>query len=217
MSIGNVPVDTGQNRVVFGDINYLWFGDQVVEGVGTSGGAADVCPTRWERPFARADIATRVIMGRETGPPYAVLDDVEGQLLYGIEPFQRTDLLTETDENLATLAYRVLRTRHHSTSPRVRSVSLDARTADNALDLMSTVDVYLPSRYRCRLQYDRGLVFDEEYFATAVAHEVTPSSWSLELNLDSAAPFAVPGGRWDTARWDETTWTTPARELIGAS
>lgn len=35
--------------------------------------AGDVCPTRWERPFARADITTRAIMGREappeTGPP----------------------------------------------------------------------------------------------------------------------------------------------------
>jgi hypothetical protein len=200
---------------MFGTINYLWFGDQVIEGF--TGANNAVCPTRWERPFNRADIATRVIMGRTTGPPYAVIDDTEGQLLYGIEPFERTDLLTETDENLNTLAYRALATRSHTTSPRVRSVSLDARTADNALDLMATVNVYLPSRYRCRLQYPRGTVFDEEYFATAVAHEVTPSSWTLELNLDSAAPFAVPGGRWDSALWDETTWATAATELIGAS
>ena len=42
---------------------------------GTIGNVApgDVCPTRWERPFDRADIATRVIVGREappaSGPP----------------------------------------------------------------------------------------------------------------------------------------------------
>ena len=137
---------------------------------------------------------------------YVILDDPEGQILYGIEPFERTDLLTEHHDLLQRLAERILRTRHHTTSPRVRSVSLDARTADNALDLMATVDVYDPSRYRCRLKYDRGLVFDEEYFATAVVHEVTPNGWTLDLNLDSAAPFAAPGGRWDTGHWDDTQW-----------
>ena len=119
------------------------------------------------------------------------------------------------------LAQRILATRAASTAPRVRSVSLDARTADNALDLMATVDVYKPSRYRCRLEYDRGVVFDEEYLATGVAHEVTPNGWTLELNLDSAAPYATVPGGWDGARWDEGLWSVAsdlvaeARELIG--
>jgi hypothetical protein len=140
------------------------------------------------------------------GPAYVILDDLEGQRLYGIEPFERTDLLTEGYDMLVLLARRVLNSRSHTTAPRVRSVSLDARTADNALDLMSTVDVYDPSRYRCRLQYDRGLVFDDEYFATAVAHEVTPNGWTLELNLDTAAPYAVVGERWDSAHWGTSVW-----------
>lgn len=144
-------------------------------------------------------------------PSYVILDDLEGQKQYGIEPFERTDLLTANYETLQLLARRILVTRSHTTAPRVRSVSLDARTADNALDLMATVDVYDPSRYRCRLQYPRGLVFDDEYFATAVVHEVTPNGWTLELNLDSAAPFAVPGERWDSGHWDNTVWAAPVR------
>jgi hypothetical protein len=147
-------------------------------------------------------------------PAYVILDDYEGQLLYGIEPFERTDLLTERYDQLVLLAERILNSRHHSTSPRVRSVSLDARTADNALDLMATVDVYDPSRYRCRLQYDRGLVFDEEYFATGVAHEVTPNGWTLELNLDSAAPYAAPGGGWDGVYWDQDVWADVVVALV---
>jgi hypothetical protein len=146
-------------------------------------------------------------------PAYVILDDIAGQVLYGIEPFERTDLLTERYDLLQLLARRILTTRGHTTAPRVRSVSLDAATADNALDLMATVDVYDPSRYRCRLQYPRGLVFDEEYFATAVAHEVTPTGWTLELNLDAAAPFAVAGERWDTARWDSSIWANPVRTI----
>src|SRR6202008_4886178 len=44
--------------------------------------AADVCPVGWERPFARSDLATRVIIGRDTETAQ-VLDDPEGQVLYG--------------------------------------------------------------------------------------------------------------------------------------
>jgi len=166
----------------------------------------DVCPVSWERPFARADMATRVIVGRdlETAQTF---DDLEGQAAYGIEPFERTDLQTQADSALAILGERYLRTRSAATSPRVRSVMLDARNGDAQLDLMTSVDVYLPSRYRARLELERGEVFDEELFATGVVHEVTPSAWSLALNLDSARPFAAPGGRWDLARWDKATWT----------
>jgi hypothetical protein len=211
--ISNV-IETGAgNRVMFGTINYLWFGDQVIEG--STGANNAVCPVRWERPFNRADIATRVIVAREGDPTSTVqLDDVEGQRLYGIEPFERTDLLTASDVMLNTLAYRFLNARHHTTSPRVRSVTLDARTADNALDLMSTVDVYLPSRYRCRLEYHRGTVFDEEYLATGVAHEITPNGWTLELNLDSAAPYAIAAGGWDGAFWDEDHWVSAVTDLV---
>lgn len=179
--------------------------DVPVDGTIGNVGPDDVCPIGWERPFARADIATRVIIGRD--PETAqVLDDLDAQALYGIEPFERTDLLTAADATITLLGERILVTRAADTAPRVRSVSLDGRTASNVIDLMTTVDVYRPSRYRCRLRYPRGDVFDEQMFATGVSHDVTPSSWTLELNLDAAAPYAAPGGRWDGARWDRAVW-----------
>jgi hypothetical protein len=171
---------------------------------------SDVCPVEWERPFARADITTRAIIGRDLATAI-VVDDPDGIARYGVEPFERTDLLTLRDSSLQMLAERVMRTRGEDTAPRVRSVSLNARTSDAALDLMSTVEVYRPSRYRCRLQYPRGLVFDDEYFATGVAHDLTPRAWSLMLNLDVAAPFEASGGRWDGAYWDHALWTNAVR------
>lgn len=177
--------------------------------------AGDVCPVRWDRPFARADITTRAIMGRDAATA-VVLDDLPAQAVYGIEPFERTDLLTQVDLLLTYLARRVLRVRAASSLPRIRTVTLDASTADNALDLMTTVDVYRPSRYRCRLEYPRGTVFDAEHFATAVAHRVSRESWTLDLNLDLAAPFAAAGGRWDQAGWDQTTWANAVLERVTA-
>jgi hypothetical protein len=172
----------------------------------------DVCPTSWTRPFDRADIATRVILGRDNttlDPPSVPiqLDDQAGIALFGIEPFERTYLLTRDDDDLYLLAQRILETRGYRYQPRVRTVDFDAATSDTALDLMAVATPYLPSRYRCRLRLERGDIFDEEMFVTGLAHEIEPGRWHAQYNLDSAAPYAVADVRWDTAHWDRDRWT----------
>jgi hypothetical protein len=180
---------------------------------GTIGNLApdDVCPVVWRRPFDRADITTRVIMGRDADTAITLDDDI-GMALYGMEPFERVNLLTADDGLLLDLATRTLETRSFTTAPRVRAVQLNARTADNALDLMATVDIYKPSRYRCRLVLDRGVVFNDDYFATAVTHRLTASSWELEMNLDLSLPFALTVEGWDGDRWDRALWSAPLQE-----
>lgn len=181
----------------------------------------DVCPGEWVRPFDRADIATRVIVGRDADTAY-VLDDTPAQILYGIEPFERTSLHTRNDPDLVSLAETILRIRGADTAPRVRSVHIDARMGARQLDLMSTVSVHTPSRYRCRLLLPRGLVFDDNYFATGVSHRLDANSWTLDLNLDIAQPFEAGGAYWDQAGWDRNIWSdlnplfAEARQLIGA-
>jgi hypothetical protein len=169
-------------------------------------GPDDVCPVSWQRPFDRADIATRVIIGRDS-PTAQTFDDVPAQNLYGIEPFERTSLLTKSDNTIAYLGQRILALRGASTAPRVRSVSLDADTSVAALDLMSSVSLTKPSLYRCRLALGRGTVFDVRHFATAVAHDITPGRWSLELSLDIASTYRTAPSGWDEARWDQRTWS----------
>jgi hypothetical protein len=203
-TIGNGGTGARQNIVEDGD-PVVYFGDPVVFAP-VAGVGDDVCPARWERPFERADITTRVIMGRDEATAVTV-DDDDGIVRYGIEPFQRTDLINTSDAAIAALARRILITRNAATAPRIRSVTLAATTTDASLDLQTTVDVFTPSRYRCRLTEARGVVFDDEYFATGVRHSVDPSTWDTLINLDLAAPYANRGNRWDTARWDQDTWT----------
>lgn len=138
---------------------------------------------------------------------YVVVEDQLGQLLYGVETFSRTDLLTENNVNIDDLARRTLETRSPETAPRVRSVMLDARNGDDQVDLMTLADVHKPSHYRCRLEEERGLIFDDRYMATALIHTITATSWSLQMNLDLAAPYMAIGAKWDTSRWDESEWT----------
>jgi hypothetical protein len=166
----------------------------------------DICPTGWQRPFDRADMATRVIIGRDSSSAQT-FDDLTGQQYYGIEPFERTNLLTKSDATIGLLGQRILALRGASTAPRVRQVSFDASTDPTALDLMASVDVTKPSVYRCRLNYGRGLVFDANHFATAVAHEMDRSRWTLDLSLDLASPFVTAPSGWDEARWNQRTWS----------
>jgi hypothetical protein len=180
----------------------------------------DVCPVRWERPFARADMANRVIVANVADPPTKVeVSDQDSWALYGIEPFERSDLSTRDVGDLATLANRYLKTRGPDTIPRIRTVALDARTGDDVVDLLAAASPYRPSRYRCRLALERGVVFDQDHYCTGLGYVVTPDSWTADLNLDIADPFAaVSAPRWEPAggddaglaRWDRAEWSEGA-------
>lgn len=215
-SIGN-SADAGTgNDVVFTQVdgtrlNYVWKAEQVI--FFETAGIEDVCPVRWERPFERADITTRAIIGRDAATAVQ-LDDPAGITRYGIEPFERTNLLTEQDGRLTDLAKRVLVIRGESTAPRIRAVTMNAATSDESLDLQATVDPFKPSRYLCRLTLPRGDVFEEMHFATGFRHSVDRHSWETLINLDLAAPYANIGGHWDGAWWDTSLWTTVNRTRL---
>lgn len=172
----------------------------------------DVCPVSFDRPFARADIATRVILRRDDLPESPTspmqFDDGPAQVRYGIEPFERSDLLTVRDVDLGELGWRWLHVRGEATAPRIRSASFDAATADNVVDLCTTVSPYTPSRYRCRLELDRGVVFDRQHYVTRARHIMTRDRWLVDVTLDIADTYARAGGRWGSARWGGTydTW-----------
>jgi len=56
-------------RIAYRSLDWQSFPpDTPVDGIIGNVAAGDVCPTKWERPFNRADIATRVIVGREAPP-----------------------------------------------------------------------------------------------------------------------------------------------------
>jgi hypothetical protein len=165
----------------------------------------DVCPSSWEMSSRRNDIVTRIALGRETDDVPKVYNDPTGQALYGVETWEATDLVCASSAQLDLLASRLFRTRGYLNTPRVERVRLEAATADAVVDLITRLDVFAPSRYRCRLGYDRGVVFDTEMFATGVAHMMTPESWTVDVDLDSAKPYrqVTNVAHWDTARWGE--------------
>lgn len=175
----------------------------------------DVCPGRWERSFDRADTTTQVILDRDlptdVGPFDPIIaNDPAGQVLYGIEPYERRDLWTRDRRDLAQIAYRILGTRSARVSmPRIKGVTIDASTSVAAVDLLSDLSIFTPSRYRCRLQTTRGTVFDDSFFAVGVTHDLSAEAWTADISLDLATPFellAPVDYVWDTALWDRSLW-----------
>ena len=153
----------------------------------------DYCPTNWERVFPRQDIATRVLIGRADMDEPIVLNDEEAQDIYGVEPHTVTDLETVLDVELTALGNRLLVTRGSTTMPRIAAVTLNAATAPNIVDLLSTADPRIPSRYRCRHSNGTRQVFSRLMFCTAIRHSIGPDNWEARLSLDDA--LAVAGRR----------------------
>lgn len=180
-------------------------------------GVGDVCPGRWERSFARGDITTRVIVEADSPddierPSAIVTDDPQAQVLYGIEPYEKDDLWTRDANDRAQIAYRILASRSATLSmPRIKGVSIQLSdgSPDNAIDLLTRLSVHTPSRYRGRLQTDRGLVFDTRFFAVGVTHDLSAEEWTADISLDRAYPYErldPVDYVWDTGRWDRSLW-----------
>lgn len=175
----------------------------------------DVCPSEWQRPFARSDIATRVILDRQM-PPGAdpstprVYNDRPSQISYGIEPWERLDLWTRDNIDLDLIGQRTLAQRSAVTMPLVEAVTIDAEASgDNAIDLLTLLDIWRPSRYRCRLIRDGVVDFDRRYFATGIRFHLDPDTWTADISLDWSELYEIPAtaARWDQSRWDRAFWT----------
>jgi hypothetical protein len=188
---------------------------------------ADTCPSNWELSFARSDITTKVFLARQTDetpreyPTSTQLADLStgtkaGLSMFGVEPFERTDLDTLNNVDLDFLGERILTTRSWKHMPRVAAVTVTAKaSAPETIGTLAAASPFTPARFRCQHRIDDRDVFDRVMFVTGVEHSITPYGWEARIALDDAAPFLVGGAhpaRWDqtdVAVWDFATWADP--------
>jgi hypothetical protein len=188
---------------------------------------ADTCPSNWELSFARADITTKAFLSRPDDatprvyPTSTQLADLRngfkyGQSMFGIEPFERTDLETLNNTDLDFLGERILTTRSWKHMPRVAAVTVTAKaSAPQTIHTLASSSPFDPARFRCQHLIDGRVVFNRIMFVTGVAHSITPTGWEARISLDDAEPFLVGGAlpaRWDEldiAVWDAATWADP--------
>ena len=157
-----------------------------------------VCPVGWERSARRSDMTTRARFLSETSdtedgePIVTEWRSAPSEALYGVELYERT-LLCISRERLHELNIRQLRLRHPNQFPRVEAVLLDAATADEALDLMTTATFTRPSPYWCQHRAPEGWVFNRKMLVTGVRHRIRPIEWTCRLALDPASVFKEVG------------------------
>ena len=174
---------------------------------------SDICPTTIQFSHRRSDITTQSILGREGDATPRVYNDDAGQAIYGWEPYEVGDLLCTLITQLDLLGTRVFRVRGHQTVPRVESITFTAGRGDaRTIDLMTTADVFKPTRLLARFARPNRRVYQRENFVTGIEHFVSRDEWTVRLTLDAAQPFQVPkpAGRWapsaDAARWNQNRW-----------
>jgi hypothetical protein len=177
--------------------------------------------------FNRADITTQAILARHTDtapriyPTPAQLAVAAngyqaGQSMFGIEPYERTDLETSATADLDWLGNRILTNRSWKYMPRVNAVTVTAKaSAPDTVDCLANASPIAPARFVCRHRIDARTVFERVMLVTGVEHSITPTSWEARIALDDAEPFLATGthpARWDetgVALWDTATWADP--------
>jgi hypothetical protein len=177
----------------------------------------DTCPNSWELSFARADITTVALIGRQ-GETEHVYTDVQGKALFGVEPWTRRDNETDVQADMDWLGARILAARSWKGMPRVAAVTVtaDARHPETVATLCAA-SPYTPARFRCQhVKPGSGdVLFNRIMFVAGVEHSLTPDQWQARIALDDAAPFLIGGAQpalWDqvdVALWDAATWANP--------
>ncbi len=173
-------------------------------------GLGKAVPTAWRMSDRREDIVTQVVIGRETDAEPTTFDSETGQRLYGIETWQADDLVCSSASQLTRLASRLFRTRGFYSGRRVDGVTLNAATDPLTMGLMYTLSPFIPHRLRCRLELERGVIFDENMFVTGITHRMLPGEWECDVSLDRSQPWETVAGRWDDpyqGYWDLNTWS----------
>lgn len=161
-----------------------------------------VCPVGWELSHGLEDIVSIVSLSRVGGTVHQY-QDTTARSLYGPQGYRRFDLICQDEAQLDVLGGRILAVRARS-GPRVRAVTLSVAADHRAAQLIGTVDY--ATRVRAVHVDADGTVFDQVMLVTQVAHDVTPTEWTIRLGLESAAPYS-PAQPWGVARWGIDRWS----------
>ena len=210
---GHVYGDTN-GRVCFRTKGWMqWAASAPVDDTIGNIETSDVCPSGWEVQFGRDDITTRAIIGRPDETPL-VVDDDEGIGRFGVETYERTDVIPTLTFEVTRIASRVLAARSYEVMPRIAAVTLDASSGHGEVAaLLSTCSAFTPTRLRCRHRAADGrLVFDRTMLVVGVEHTISPrEGWTARIALDDATPYqqVANPARWSDAatRWsDDDQW-----------
>ena len=181
----------------------LHFSDQLIDS--TTLAYADIALSY------NGDLVRNQITYQRVGGVAQTVAAAASQQLYGTRNESRTDLITQSDADVASIARRdlsILQDPEHRIES-IRLNPLDAANADGrlwaalatqsiALRLGALVD-YTPMNQSTISRY---------VFVEGISHTITPDTWAIGLTFSSATAYRPQAlSRWGVGTWGDITWT----------
>lgn len=186
--IGDLYVDGG-GRVVFRNRHALLEDSRSTTSQATfgDGGGSELPYTDVELVYDEATLANLVRATRVGGAAQTV-QDATSQALYLTRPYERSDLILQTDADAADWARYVL---YQSKDPELRFSQLRVNPLRDPASLFPQVlGRDIGDRITIIRRPPGGGTITREVYIRGVQHDITPSTWMTTWTLQSASKFA---------------------------
>jgi hypothetical protein len=157
------------------------------------------------------DLVRNVISYQAVGGVAQTVSAAASQQLYGTRSLTRTDLITENDTDVASIARRdlsVLQDPEHRIES-VRLNPLDPNNDDSRLWVaLATQSIAL--RLGALVEYtpQSQSTISRYVFIEGISHTITPDTWQISLLFSSATAYRPRAlSKWGVGTWGDVSWT----------
>ena len=157
------------------------------------------------------DLVRNEISYQAVGGAVQTASSPVSQQLYGIRSQSRTDLITQSDTDVAAIARRdlsILQDPEHRVET-LKFNPLDATNADGRLwSALASQSIAL--RLGALVEYTpmNQSTISRYVFIEGISHTITPDTWTVGLIFSSATAYRPQAlSRWGVGTWGDITWT----------
>lgn len=151
------------------------------------------------------DLVVNIAAFQRVGGTVQMAADAESRALNRDRRFTRSDLLCETDVQVAVLAQTWV-ARYKDPEQRVKQLTFKPSVEPDLFfpDLLSRK---VRDRVRVKRRPPGGYTISRDCFVAGISHDITGDRWITTLDLWSATPYTgFSASLWNTAVWDSSQW-----------
>jgi hypothetical protein len=151
------------------------------------------------------DLTKNIAAFARVGGTSQVVSDLTSRALYGDRRATRTDLIAESDAQVAALA-RFWVERYKDPERRVTQITIKPRRDPTRL-FPKALGLKVRDLIRVNRRAPGGYTISRDCHIAGISHEITRDEWITTFDLWSATPYLrYSTSRWDVGRWDSASW-----------
>jgi hypothetical protein len=166
----------------------------------------DLYPVAEITPDDSGDLLANIVAFARVDGTAQSFADASSRALYGDLRYTRTDLVSETDPQVAGVAEFYLQ-RYREPEYRFASLKVTPRTKPSTL-FRKVLDLRVRDRVTVVHDHPGGHTVTRSNFLSGVSHTMSQGGqWDVVFELQSATPYdSFASSRWDAAVWDGAPW-----------